>query len=129
MAQKLSLLLQANMPSHHHNGGEHTHGLAPHDHTASFHVSSSGPNTDVALNNSLANWGGTGTNVQATGQANGDALSSESVRVAASAAASTGNNTGNQTSAAGGSQAVQKRSPYLSMLYCVNTVGIFPSRS
>lgn len=119
----------ANMPQHAHAGGAHTHSEPAHSHTATLKAGANGPTEKDPAGNSFANWSSTNNTVYAAGRADGSALSSETVTVANSAVGTTGNPTANQTGNSGGSQAIAKRSPYLTMKYCVNIQGVFPSRN
>ncbi len=122
-------LANEQLPYHQHVGGTHQHALAPHGHAATMRASSGAPATGDPLNNSLADWTGV-TNAYAVGQANGDALASDSIQVADDAGGVSGDQTANNTGLTGAGQAFYFRSPYQAVKYCIcHTDCIYPSRS
>lgn len=120
-------LTTATMGTHLHTGGDHTHDMIAHGHNATLSASSNGPSVQVPSDSaSLATWPGS---VYATGQANGVALSSQSVQILDSVSDPTLANSGNKTGYTGQGAAMNMRSPYLALTHCVRVDGPYPPRN
>lgn len=118
----------AAMPAHTHSMGSHLHSIAGHTHGGNMVASATGPNTGNPAGAAIATY-----NARFPAYNSGDPvdtpMASGSIVTDSGGTVRTDSALGTRTGNAGGGQALNIRSPYQVINYCIATIGIFPSRN
>ena len=121
------VLKEKNMPAHQHVVSAHTHSIPVHSHKAEVLTSSKTGNSNTPVGNSFPRLPQS-SKLYATGQPNAGAMASNTLTIDDSSGNKTNTVQNATTTTVGSGQPVSIRSPYIALRYCINTVGIYPSK-
>jgi len=114
------------LPAHTHTTGTHRH-ATDHNHTATLKTHTGTGTTNIPEGNSFATF--PVGKQYAAGQPDGQPMASQTVIVAEHTGGETGSSSPAVTGSTGGSRAIRHRSPFLTVRYCISTVGRYPTRN